>query len=168
MFGSESRKPHFRVLLIWQLSSSCSLGRPATSVSRDARSHWHTSPEKLTAWTVKHATLVRLHTERQFAFSYQNSTSTFIISSAADPTCYKHIKLEIHKLRSKKKCFIQYESSSFFFCRHTFLGVRQHILFLCGFDLNLRCHIDGCKLKLLLELSLLDSKEKDWMKQRRE
>lgn len=70
-FGSESKKAACQgALNLWSNLSLIFL-QPETSVSGDARSHWHYSPEKLTAWTVKHGALVRNHTERLIAISYQ-------------------------------------------------------------------------------------------------
>lgn len=70
-FGSESKKATCQgALNLWSNLSLIFL-QPETSVSGDARSHWHYSPEKLTAWTVKHGALVRNHTERLIAISYQ-------------------------------------------------------------------------------------------------
>lgn len=89
------------MLLIWQLSSSCSLGRPARSVSRDARSHWHNSPEKLAAWAVKHGAFIRRHAERLFAFSYPNSTGAFI--SLLQPRQQNtHVRLWVYRQRKKE------------------------------------------------------------------
>lgn len=135
---------HFSMLLIWQLSSSCSLGRPARSVSRDARSHWHISPEKLAAWTVKHGAFIRRHAERLFAFSYPNSTGTFIISPAATPTKYMRAIISISAKKQRKALCIDSHNISYFF-----------VVFK-------RSHVSVCKLTQLCELFLLDGKQINW------
>lgn len=145
VFGSESSSSSSS--LIQWLPSWWNSGRPATSVSRDARSHWHNPPEKGTAWTVKHGTFCTT--------SYWEAVCLFF------PKPWQHIHylfcsgsnmgLEIYNI-----CGIygQKSEAAIFWC-HAFICAWKHISFLCGFHLNPGSHVNSSKLKLLSELSLL-------------
>ena len=141
------------------LSSPCSIaGRPTTPVSRDASFHWHRFSENLTAWSVKHATFVRLPTEGLFGFSYRNSAYTFFIFSAVARICYKKYTMQSMKDTSIK-CVIQYESSRLFTVATP--SSLYGIIFLCGFDLSLWSHVNSCKLQLLF-VNRKVLKKKQW------
>lgn len=156
-FGSESKKAACQgALNLWSNLSLIFL-QPETSVSRDARSHWHYSPEKLTAWTVKHGALVRNHTERLIAISYQLHQHSLthlltLLHSLANPK--KKVK-QLRYLHNERKV-----QNNFFF-PHLARSLPKYCVSLWLWSPNPNS-LNGNNLKLLSELFLLDSKETDW------